>query len=64
MLNAEELHEKYKHRNLMEELSWGYGCIRKGYLRKNDAEFLRWMCSEAYSRIKHLELKEKQNDSN
>lgn len=46
--------EKFKDRNLMEELSWGTYGIKGGYLRESHAEFLRWLCGAAYDEIKRL----------
>ena len=50
-----ELKEKYKNRNLMEELSWGAYYNHQGYTYKLQAEFLNWLCYTAYKRIKELE---------
>ena len=50
-----ELEEKYKNRNLMEELSWGAYYNHQGYTYKLQAEFLNWLCYTAYKRIKELE---------
>lgn len=50
----EYLREKYKDRNLLEELGWGAYNIRSGYLNKSDADFLNWLCNAAYREIKKL----------
>lgn len=50
----EYLREKYKDRNLLEELGWGAYCIHSGYLSKADADFLNWLCNAAYREIKGL----------
>lgn len=54
-----ELREKYKNRNLREELSWGAYANHNGYTAKTNAEFLNWLCNAAYRRIKELEENEK-----
>lgn len=53
-----ELREKYKNRNLREELSWGAYANHNGYTGKTNAEFLNWLCNAAYRRIKELEENE------
>ena len=50
----EYLREKYKDRNLLEELGWGAYNIHSGYLNKADADFLNWLCNAAYREIKKL----------
>ena len=47
-----ELREKYKDRNLLEELDWGTYANHGGYTNKWDAEFLNWLCDAAYRAIK------------
>lgn len=50
----EELREEYKNRKLLEELAWGTYADHSGYTRKNNAEFLNWLCDAAYREIKRL----------
>lgn len=47
----EELREKYKDRDILVELCWGKKANLKGYLTKDDAEFLNWLCDAAYRKI-------------
>lgn len=47
-----ELREKFKDRNLLEELGWGAYHNHSGYTSKNDGEFLNWLCNAAYRAIK------------
>ncbi len=46
------LNEKYKNRNLKEELEWASVHILPGYLNKRDAQFIRWLCAFALKEIK------------
>lgn len=47
-----ELREKYKNRNLLEELAWGIYADHSGYTPKQSGEFLNWLCNMAYRAIK------------
>lgn len=47
-----ELQEKYKNRNLFEELAWGIYANHSGYTPKQDGEFLNWLCLMAYKALK------------
>ena len=47
-----ELREKYKDRNLLEELGWGAYHNHSGYTSKAAGEFLNWLCNAAYRAIK------------
>lgn len=47
-----ELQEKYKDRNLLEELAWGVYANHSGYTSKQDGEFLNWLCLMAYKALK------------
>lgn len=47
-----ELKEKYKDRNLLEELYWGIYADHSGYTSKQNGEFLNWLCLMAYTKIK------------
>ena len=49
-----ELREKFKDRNLLEELGWGAYHNHSGYTSKADGEFLNWLCNAAYKAIKAL----------
>jgi len=55
MKSLEELEEKYKNRNLMEELSWAAYYTRKGYMTAEYEDYYRWLAHVAYKRIKDLE---------
>lgn len=48
----EELREKYKKRNLLEELHWGMYADHSGYTSKQNGEFLNWLCDMAYRELK------------
>lgn len=50
-----ELREKYKDRDLMEELSWAIYGNHSGYVTKKDGEFINWLCDRAYREIKAKE---------
>ncbi len=52
----EELREKYKNRNLLEELAWGTYANHSGYTSKQNGEFINWLCNVAYRTIKATEL--------
>lgn len=47
-----ELKEKYKDRNLFEELAWGAYADHSGYTSKQNGEFLNWLCMRAYKALK------------
>lgn len=47
-----ELKEKYKDRNLLEELAWGIYANHSGYTSKQNGEFLNWLCMMAYEALK------------
>lgn len=47
-----ELKEKYKDRNLFEELAWGIYWDHSGYTSTQDGEFLNWLCLMAYGALK------------
>lgn len=47
-----ELKEKYKNRNLLEELAWGIYYNHSGYTPKQNGEFLNWLCLMAYKALK------------
>lgn len=48
----EELKEKYKDRNIREELVWGCYAKHSGYISKQDGEFINWLCNRAITEIK------------
>ena len=50
-----ELREKYKNRNLLEELAWGTYADHSGYTPKQSGEFLNWLCNMAYRAVKGQE---------
>ena len=47
--------EKYRDRNIKEELCWCMQYTKHGYMDKDEAEFYSWMCLKAYLYIKKLE---------
>ena len=47
-----ELKDKYKDRNLLEELAWGAYANHSGYTSKQNGEFLNWLCMSAYKALK------------
>ena len=55
MKSGEELLEKYKNRNLKEELLWAAHYTRKGYMSAEFEDYYRWLARAAYGRIKELE---------
>lgn len=55
MKTEEQLLEKYKDRNLMEELSWAANYTRKGYMTAEYEDYYSWLALAAYKRIKALE---------
>lgn len=48
------LREQYKDRNLLEELSWGRRANFQGYMTREEANFINWLCDASYSMIKKL----------
>lgn len=57
MKTDEELLEKYKKRNLKEELSWATYYTRRGYMSAEYEDYYRWLALASYKRIKELEKK-------
>lgn len=55
MKTDEELLEKYKGRDLKQELSWVRYYTRRGYLSKEYEDYYSWLALAAYRRIKELE---------
>ena len=55
MKSTGELLEKYKNRNLNEELLWAACYTRKGYMSAEYEDYYRWLALAAYKRIKELE---------
>ena len=45
------LNAKYSNRNIMEELSWGTHGFKPGYLSRENAEFINWLCDTAYTAL-------------
>jgi hypothetical protein len=58
MKSEEELIEKYKSRNLKEELSWAVYYTRNGYMSAEYEDYYRWLALAAYKRIKELEAED------
>lgn len=58
MKSKEELLEKYKQRNLKEELLWAANYTRKGYMSAEYEDYYSWLALAAYSRIKELEAED------
>ena len=58
-----ELKERYKARNIKEELSWASEYQLVGYNRHADAEFNCWMAMTALARIEALEAEVKRLES-
>ncbi len=58
MKSTSELLEKYKNRNLKEELLWAAHYTRKGYMSDEFEDYYRWLALAAYNRIKEFEAKE------
>ena len=54
-VQIEELVEKYKNRNVREELEWESKYFKAGYKTGPDADFMRWLCYAALQRIRELE---------
>lgn len=52
---AERLLEKYKKRNLKEELVWAADYTRSGYMTKEYEDYYSWLALAAYIRIEELE---------
>lgn len=57
MKTDEELLQKYKKRNLKEELSWATYYTRRGYMSAEYEDYYRWLALASYKRIKELEKK-------
>lgn len=55
MKTVDELIQKYKSRNLMEELSWAANYTRKGYMSAEYEDYYSWLALAAYRKIKELE---------
>lgn len=55
MKNHKELLEKYKSRDLKEELAWAADYTRKGYMTAEYEDYYRWLAIAAYMRITDLE---------
>ena len=55
MKTVEKLMEKYKSRNLKEELSWAANYTRSGYMTKEYEDYYSWLALAALRRIKELE---------
>ena len=58
MKSGGELLEKYKNRNINEELLWAACYTRKGYMSAEFEDYYRWLAIAAYKRIKELEAEE------
>lgn len=52
---AQRLLEKYKRRNLKEELCWAADYTRSGYMNKEYEDYYSWLALASYIRIKELE---------
>lgn len=52
---TERLLEKYKKRNLKEELCWSANYTRRGYMNKEYEDYYSWLALASYLRIKELE---------
>ena len=50
-----ELKEKYKKRNLLEELAWGVYVNHSGYTSKSNGEFLNWLCLSSYKKLRAIQ---------
>ena len=55
MTGMDELADRYKDRNLREELEWAANYTNEGYMPKNNAEYYSWLAWAALQRIKELE---------
>lgn len=51
----EELCEKFKCRNLLEELGWYISYPPRGYIRKSETDLIQWVMYMAYKKIKEEE---------
>ena len=60
MKTGEQLFEKYKNRNLMDELLWAANYTRKGYMSAGYEDYYSWLALAAYHRIKELEAEGEQ----
>lgn len=49
------LEERYKNRDLKDELRWSSAYTHMGYLSRANSEYLRWLCWAALNRIIELE---------
>lgn len=50
--HMKELCEKFRCRNLMEELAWYASYPPRGYVRKGDTDLIQWVMYMAYQKIK------------
>lgn len=50
--HMKELCEKFRCRNLMEELAWYADYPPRGYVRKGDTDLIQWVMYMAYQKIK------------
>ena len=50
--HMKELCEKFRCRNLMEELAWYANYPPRGYVRKGDTDLIQWVMYMAYQKIK------------
>ena len=51
-----ELAEMYADRDLIEELAWGVYANHSGSVRKEQGEFINWLCFSAYKALKALNI--------
>ena len=50
--HMKDLCEKFKNRNLLEELSWTANYPPKGYVNKANTDYYQWLAYMAYQTIK------------
>lgn len=50
-----QLYSMYENRNVKTELKYMSERLASGYLTRDEADFLRWLCHAALKRIKELE---------
>lgn len=50
-----ELEQKFKNRNLLEELAYYANYPPKGYVRKADTDLIQWVMYKAYKIIKEAD---------
>lgn len=50
--HMQELNEKFRNRNLLEELAWYANYPPKGYIRKADTDLIQWVMFNAYHMLK------------